>query len=102
MDGDREANHRRLEDQPNEETEPMVHPGQVGLLEELPEEMTFTQPYEGTRYELTECTDFSKEHLVPSGVRDLFGRFAGRKVRRRFDSTISISGFYSTTAFHSF
>jgi len=87
IDGDGEANHRRLDEQPREETEPMVHPGQVDLLEELPEEMTFSQPYEGARYELAECTDFSREHLIPSGVKDPFGRFAGRKVRRWFDST---------------
>ncbi len=79
IDGDGEANHRRLDEQLREETEPLVHPGHVDLLEELPEEMTFSQPYEGARYELTECTDFSKEHLVPSGVKDPFGRFAGIK-----------------------
>jgi hypothetical protein len=39
----------------------MVHPGQVDLLEELPEEITFSRPYEGARYELAECTDFSQE-----------------------------------------
>ncbi len=87
IDGDGEANHRRLDEQPRDETEPMVHPGQVDLLEELPEEMTFSQSYEGARYELSECTDFSKDHLVSSGVKDPFGRFAGRKVRSWFDST---------------
>jgi hypothetical protein len=87
MDGDGEANHRRLEEKSSAETEPMVHPGQVDLLEELPEEMTFSRPYEGARYELAECTDFSQEQRVPSGVKDPFGRFAGRKVRRWFDST---------------
>jgi len=87
MDGDGEANHRRLEEKSSAETEPMVHPGQVDLLEELPEEMTFSRPYEGARYELAECTDFSQEQMVPSGVKDPFGRFAGRKVRRWFDST---------------
>jgi hypothetical protein len=65
----------------------MVHPGQVDFLEELPEEMTFLQPYEGARYELTECTDFSQEDMVPSGVQDPFGRFVGRKVRCWLDST---------------
>jgi hypothetical protein len=65
----------------------VVHPGQVDLLEELLEEMTFSRPYEGARYELAECTDFSQEQRVPSGVKDPFGRFAGRKVRRWFDST---------------
>jgi hypothetical protein len=40
------------------------------LLEELPEEMTFSLPYEGARYELAECTDFSQEQMVPSGVKD--------------------------------
>ncbi len=43
IDGDGEANHRRLDEQPREETESMVHPGQVDLLEEVPEEMTFSQ-----------------------------------------------------------
>jgi hypothetical protein len=86
MDGDGEANHRRLEENSRVETEPMVHPGQVDLLEELPEEITFSRPYEGARYELAECTDFSQEQMVPSGVKDPFGRFAGRKVRRWFDS----------------
>jgi hypothetical protein len=47
MDGDGEANHRRLEEKSRVETEPMVHPGQVHLLEELPEEMTFSRTYEG-------------------------------------------------------
>jgi hypothetical protein len=46
MDGDGEANHRRLE-KSRVETEPMAHPGQVHLLEELPEEMTFSRTYEG-------------------------------------------------------
>ncbi len=87
MDGDGEANHRRLEEKSRVETEPMIHPGQVDLLEELPEEMTFSRPYEGARYELDECTDFSPEQMVPSGVKDPFGRFAGRKVRSWFDST---------------
>ena len=50
--------------------------------------MTFSWPYEGSRYELTECTDFSQEHMVPSGVKDPFGRFAGRKVRRWFESIV--------------
>jgi hypothetical protein len=40
MDGDGEANHHRLEEKSRVETEPMVHPGQVDLLEQLPEEMT--------------------------------------------------------------
>ena len=87
MDGDGEASHSRLEEKQRVETEPMVHPGQIDMLEELPEEMTFTRPYEGARYELAECTDFSQEHRVPSGVKDPFGRFAGRRVRRWFDST---------------
>ena len=51
------------------------------------EEMTFTRSYEGARYELDECTDFSQEHRVPSGVKDPFGRFTVRRVRRWFDST---------------
>ncbi len=59
----------------------------MDLLEELPQEMTFSLSYQGARYELTECTDFSQEQMVPSGVKDPFGRFAGRKVRRWFDST---------------
>jgi hypothetical protein len=87
MEGDGEANHRRWEEKHKIETEPMRHPGHVDLLEELPEEMTFSRPYEGARYELAECTDFSQEHMVPSGVKDPFGRFAGRKVRRWFEST---------------
>jgi hypothetical protein len=74
MDGDGESNHHRLEEKSRVETEPMVHPGQVDLLEELPEEMTFSRPYEGARYELVECTDFSQEQMVPSGVKDPFGR----------------------------
>jgi hypothetical protein len=49
--------------------------------------MTFSKSYKGARYELVECTDFSKEHLIPSGVKDPFGRFADRKVRSWFDST---------------
>ena len=47
MDDDGETNHRRLEEKSSTETEPMVHPGQVDLLEELPEEMTFSRSYEG-------------------------------------------------------
>ena len=42
----------------------MVHPGQVDLLEELPEEITFSRSYEGARYELAECTDFSQEQWL--------------------------------------
>ncbi len=34
----------------------------------------------GARYELAECTDFSQEQMVPSGVKDPFRRFPGRKV----------------------
>jgi hypothetical protein len=92
MDGDGEANHSRLEEKQRVETEPMVHPGQIDMLEELPEEMTFTRTYEGARYELVECTDFSQEHRVPSGVKVPFGRFAVRRVRRWFDSTNPTSG----------
>ena len=62
MEGDGEANHRRLQEKYKIETEPMRHPGHVDLLEELPEEMTFSRPYEGARYELAECTDFIQEH----------------------------------------
>jgi hypothetical protein len=61
MDGDGGANHRRLEEKSSVETESMVHPGQVDLFEELPEEMTFSRSYEGARYELAECTDLSQE-----------------------------------------
>ncbi len=63
MDGDGEANHRRLEERSSVETEPMVHPEQVDLLEELLEKMTFSRPYEGARYELAECTVKSKWFL---------------------------------------
>jgi hypothetical protein len=58
MEGDGESNHRRWEEKHKIETEPMSHPGHVDLLEELPEEMTFSPSYEGERYELAECTDF--------------------------------------------
>jgi hypothetical protein len=92
MDGDGEASHSRLEEKQRIETESMVHPGQIDMLEELPEEMTFTRTYEGARYELVECTDFSQEHRVPSGVKVPFGRFAVRRVRRWFDSTNPTSG----------
>ncbi len=41
----------------------------MDLLEELPEEMTFSMSYEGDRCKLAECTDFSQEQMVPLGVK---------------------------------
>ena len=62
-------------------------PGLVDLLEDLPEEFTFAEPYTGAKYQLAEATDFSDERKVPIGGRRPFARFIGRKVRRYFEST---------------
>jgi hypothetical protein len=37
----------------------------VDLLEDLPEEFTFPEPYNGAKYQLAEATDFSDERRVP-------------------------------------
>ena len=62
-------------------------PGFMDLLEDLPEEFTFSEPYNGAKYRLAEATDFSDERRVPIGGRRPFARFIGRKVRRYFEST---------------
>ena len=65
----------------------MQVPGLIDLLEDLPEEFTFPEPYTGAKYQLAEATDFSDEWKVPLGGRHKFARFIGRKVRRYFEST---------------
>jgi hypothetical protein len=47
--------------------EKMQMPGHIDLLEDLPEEFTFAEPYSGAKYQLSEATDFSDEWKVPVG-----------------------------------
>jgi hypothetical protein len=75
------AKHRRLEENKlTNDGEKMQIPGHIDLLEDLPEEFTFTEPYSGAKYQLAEATDFSDEWKVPVGGRQEFARFIGRKV----------------------
>jgi len=84
VDGVGGAKERRLEENKiATDGEKMQVPGLVDLLEDLPEEFTFAEPYTGAKYQLAEATDFS-ERKVPIGGRRPFARFIGRKVRRYF------------------
>jgi hypothetical protein len=67
--------------------EKMQVPGLIDLLEDLPEEFIFAEPYSGEKYQLAEATDFSDERKVPVWGRQKFARFIVRKVRRYFEST---------------
>jgi len=88
VDGVGGAKQRRLEEEKTAtDGEKMQVPGLVDLLEDLPEEFTFAEPYTGAKYKLAEATDFSDERKVPVGGRQKFSRFIGRKVRRYFEST---------------
>ena len=78
---------RLEEDKRADDGEKLQVTGLVDLLEDLPEEFTFSESYNGTKYQLVETTDFSDEHRVPIGGRRPFARFIGRKVRRYFEST---------------
>ncbi len=77
---------RREEDKLATDREKVQVPGLVDLLEDLPEEFTFTEPYTGAKYQLAEATDFSDEWKVPVVGRRPFTRFVGRKVRSYFES----------------
>jgi hypothetical protein len=80
VDGVGGAKHRRLEENKlTNDGEKMQMPGHVDLLEDLPEEFTFAEPYSGAKYQLAEATDFSDERKVPVGGRQKFARFIGRK-----------------------
>jgi hypothetical protein len=59
----------------------------IDLLEDLPEEFTFAEPYSGAKYQVTEATDFINERKLSVGGRQIFARFIGPKVRRYFEST---------------
>ena len=88
VDGVGGAKMKRLEeDKVTNDGEKLQVPGFVDLLEDLPEEFTFSEPYNGAKYQLAEATDFSDERRVPIGGRRPFASFIGRKVRRYFEST---------------
>jgi hypothetical protein len=88
VDGVGGAKQRRLEgDKLTTDGEKIQVPGLIDLLEDLPEEFTFAEPYTGAKYQLAEATDFSDERKVPVGGGHKFARFIGRKVRRYFEST---------------
>ena len=83
VDGVGVAKKRRLEeDKLADDGEKMHVPGLVDLLENLPEEFAFSEPYTGAKYMLAESTDFSDERRVPIGGRRPFARFTGRNVGR--------------------
>ena len=68
VDGVGGAKHRRLEENKlTNDGEKMQMPGHIDLLEDLPEEFTFAEPYSGAKYQLSEATDFSDEWKVPVG-----------------------------------
>ncbi len=82
------AKQRRLEeDKRSTDGEKMQVPGLIDLLEDLPEEFTFAEPYSGAKYQLAEATNFNDERKLPVGERQKFARFIGRKVRRYLEST---------------
>ncbi len=69
---------RRLEeDKFTTDGENMQVPGIIDLLEDLPEEFTFSELYTGAKYQLAEATDFSDDRKVPVGgntnLLDLLG-----------------------------
>ena len=75
------AKQRRLEENKlTNDGEKMQMPGHIDLLEDLPEEFTFAEPYSGAKYQLAEATDFSDERKVPVGGRQTFARFIGEKL----------------------
>ena len=92
VDGVGGAKMKRLEDDKiaNDE-EKLQLPGFVELLEDLPEEFTFSEPYNGAKYQLAQATDFSDEHRVPIGgdvhLLDLLGTRSGATLNRLIPSS---------------
>ena len=73
------AKMKRLEeDKVANDGEKLQVPGFVDLLEDLQEEFTFSEPYNGAKDQLAEAMDFSDECRVPIGGRRPFARFSGR------------------------
>ena len=68
-----------------EEKEEMIHPMQVDQLEPWPQEFVLEEPYPGARYVVEACHDYSQEARRPSGLKDPYSRFVGRKVRKYFE-----------------
>ena len=66
--------------------EKMQVPGLIDLLEDLPEEFTFAEPYSGAKYQLAEATDFSDERKVPVGG----GRNLLDLLVEKLDSTLNL------------
>ena len=88
VDGMGGVKQRRLEENKlTNDGEKMQVPGHIDLLEDMPEEFTFAEPYSGAKYQMAEATDFNDEWKVPVGGRQKFARFNGRKVSRYFEST---------------
>jgi hypothetical protein len=81
------ACHERLDEKVVDEKIEMTNPNHLDMLEGWPEEFSFEQPYPGAKYEIATCHDYSQEAITPSGVKDPYSRFVGRKVRKYFEST---------------
>jgi hypothetical protein len=79
------ACHKRLDEIILEEKEEMIHPMQVDQLEAWTQEFVLEEPYPGARYAVAACHDYSQEAQTPSGSKDPYGRFVGRKVRKYFE-----------------
>ena len=80
------ACHKRLDERAVEEKEEMIHPLQVDQLEPWPQEFVREEPYPGAKYTVAACHDYSQEARTPSGLKDPYRRFIGRKVRKYFET----------------
>ena len=80
------ACHKRLDERVVEEKGEMIHPNQVDTLEPWPEEFILEKPYPGAKYDIAVCHDYSEEARTPSGLKDPYSRFVGRKVRKYFET----------------
>ncbi len=79
--------HERLYEKVVDEKFEMTNPNHLDMMERWLEEFSFEQSYPGAKYEIATCHDYSQEAITPSGVKDPYSWFVGRKVRKYFEST---------------